>query len=99
VKQDPEYLRNQSRWLHPFLRQQRSGLNIAATLFAIFFGARFLIASADRVAGLGWGYSKADIWGSLGFVIGSGAIWIFGAAIHALISAYVRHTYGPEPKE
>jgi hypothetical protein len=99
VAQDPEYLRSRARQLHASYRRSRRLLNFFVACWVVFFTGRFLVAMADWMGKLGWGYTTADIWGSLGFVAFAGFFWLFATAIRSMMLAYIRHTYGPDPTE
>lgn len=98
MKQDPAYLRNQSRYLHALYRRKRRFLNIAApTWFAFFFGLTFA-ALVDRAAGFGWGLAK-EMWAFAGFAAFAPCLWLFVTLVAKFNLAYIRHVYGPDPGE
>jgi hypothetical protein len=99
VKQDPEYLRNQSRYLHRLHRRNSRFARWFFLLWSLFFFGRFAFAVADVVGGFGWGFIRADIWDSLLFLAGGAGIWLFMSLIQSFVLANVRRTYGPEPAE
>jgi hypothetical protein len=99
VKQDPEYLRNQSRYLHRMYRRNWRFTRWFLLLWSLFFFGRFAVAAADVVGGFGWGFAVRDIWDSLLFLAFGAGMWLFTSLIHAVLLAYVRHTYGREPAE
>ena len=99
MKQDPEYLRNQSRQLHRMHRRNLSMARWPLILWSLFFFGRFLVATVGAVGHFDWGLTTADIWGSLLFLLFGAGFWLFIRLIHAFLLAYTRHTYGPEPTE
>jgi hypothetical protein len=99
MEQDPAYLRNQSRRLHARYRRKRIWNNFGLAAFAIFFGFRFVLSLVDLTAGLGWGSSRVYVLESLGFIAGVAALWLVSSIVQAIMLAYIRHTYGPEPSD
>lgn len=96
MKQDPEYLKNQSRSGHARYRWNRAYLNATTLSWAALFALLFLVALLDRIAEAGWGFAD-HLWGFLGSSAFGLCLWVFGTLIQKLILSYVRHTYGPEP--
>ena len=99
VKQDPEYLRTQSRYLHRLYRRNWQFARGFLILWSMFFFGWFAVAAADRIGGFQWGFSQRDISSSLLFLAGGAGLWLFMGLIHGILLAYVRHTYGPERSE
>jgi hypothetical protein len=98
MKNDPAYLRNQSRSLHAAYRRNRRFLNVSVGLWSGLFLALFAIALFGRIARLGWTFSD-DIWAFFGFACFGLVFWVFGKLILKLQLAYIRHTYGAEPTD
>lgn len=99
MEQDPEYLRNRSRSLHASYRRNRRLLKVFVAVAIVIFAVRFVAAAIDRLAGLGWGFARADVWESLGAIAVAGLFWLIAMTVQAILLAYVRHTYGPDPAE
>lgn len=98
VKQDPAYLRNQSRYLHALYRRKRRFLNIAApTWFALFLSLTS-VGLIDRAARFGWGFAE-EMWTFAGFAAFAPCLWVFVTLIAKMNLAYIRHVYGPDPCE
>ena len=98
MTQDPEYLRMQSKRLHALYRRNRRFLNVWVLLWTVCFTVLFGAAVLDRVGAYGWGYSD-DLWAFVAFVLFAPCFWTFSTLIMKFNIAYVRHTYGPEPKD
>ena len=96
VKQDPEYLKNQSRRGHAKYRWYRACLNAIAALWAGLFIVLFLVALVDKVATYDWGFAT-HMWSFLGFLTIGVCLWAVQRLILRLMLAYIRHTYGAEP--
>ena len=96
VRQDPEYLKNQSRRGHAKNRWYRAYLNAVAIIWMGLFIALFLIALVDKVVAADWGFAT-HIWSFLGYLGIGVSDWIVQRLILKLMLAYVRHTYGAEP--
>ena len=99
MKQDPEFLRTQSRSLHGLYRRQRRYMRWFILVWSLFFLCWFLVAVADVIGGFGWGYARDDIWNSLLFLAFGAGMWTVTSLFHGFLLAYVRHTYGPEPAD
>ena len=98
MRQDPEYLKNQSRRRHADYRWNRAYQNAVTALFVVIFGTLSVAALVDRLAGMEWGLAP-HLWASVGFVAFVLGAWIVHRMIAKLILAYTRHTYGPDPGE
>jgi hypothetical protein len=97
VKQDPEYLRNQSRYLHRMYRRNWRFTRWFLLLWSLLCFGSFVVALADVTGNIGWGFTKTDIRKSLLFLAFGAGVWLFVKVIHSFLLAYVRHTYGPDP--
>lgn len=98
MQQDPRYRETQSRYLHAMYRRMKSMLDISTAGWGIVFLGLALAGLVDWLGSLGWGLA-ADSWTFAGFALFSPAFWVFGLIIIKINLAYVRHTYGPEPRE
>jgi hypothetical protein len=88
MKDDPKYLRNESRYNHALNRRLRRQLNWVS-LFACLFGLVLAIGSVfSRGLELGSG---------LAFVALAGFFWLFGRLILSVHLGSIRRLYGPEP--
>ena len=96
MRQDPEYLRNQSRALHARYRRNRKFINVFASIWISVFGLLFCGAVLDWIAGAHWGLANQML-DFLAFAVFGVLIWCFHTLIAKLGLAYVRHTYGPDP--
>lgn len=98
MRQNPEYLKNQSRQRHADYRWNRGYQNAITALFIAVFGTLFLTALIDRLVGAEWGFAP-HLWVFAGFVAFTLGAWIVHRLMAKLILAYTRHTYGPDPGE
>lgn len=98
MQQDPRYRVAQSRYLHSMYRRMQSTLSFAMVAWGIVFLVLSLAAFVDRLGSYGWGLA-GDSWSFAGFALFAPVFWAFGTIILMINRAYVRHTYGPEPKE
>ena len=98
VKQDLEYLRNQSRRGHARYRWNRAFLNATTLIWSALFAGLFLVALIDRMTASAWGFAS-HMWDFLGSSAFGLCLWVFGTLIQKLILSYIRHTYGPEPTD
>ena len=97
VKQSPEYLRNQSRYVHTIYRRNRRFLNWSAALLCAF-GVSLLTASTlDILLKLGWGLDTEDLWGGAAFAVFGGLFWLFGRLVLSIVVGISRRIYGPDP--
>lgn len=97
VKQSPEYLRNQCRYVHTLYRRKRRWLNWSAALLCAF-GVCLLAASIlDILLKLGWGLDTEDLWGGAAFAVFGGVFWLFGRLILSIVLEISRRIYGPDP--
>ena len=99
MKQDPAYLRNQSRYLHATHRRRRRRMRAMLFLWSAFSVLRAGAAALDRLVHAGWGYEPKDVGYSLLFLLFGAGVWLFWTLIDKFLLAYVRHTYGPEPHD
>lgn len=97
MKHSPEYLRNQSRWLHASYRRNLRFANIFLLLWTIAFAGLLAASMFDRTAGMGWGFSSEDSRTFLLFVAAGGLLWLVLTIIRKFLLAYVRRGYGAEP--
>lgn len=98
MKQDPEYLRNQSRRIHAQYRRNRALSNILTSIWVVVFGALFCGSVLDWALSARWGLA-GQMRAFAGFVFFGSAVWCFQTAVAKVILAYARHTYGPEPTD
>jgi hypothetical protein len=96
VKQHPEYLRNQSRWLHARYRRNKAWRNGFVVIWLTVWGVLFCCAAFDRITGARWGLSSYLLDLGLFFAFGLVA-WVAQTLIAEIMLAYIRHTFGPEP--
>jgi hypothetical protein len=99
VKQDPVYLRNQSRALHRLYRRNRRFLKGSVILWLVSFTALALAGTIDHLFGLGWGFSPHEVLVFVGFMVFGGVFWILVTLIAKINLRYIRHTYGPDPSD
>ena len=99
MKEGPEYLRTQSRYLHRRYRRTWRFVRWFLLVWSLFFFGRFAVATLDVLGGFERGFTQRDIWNSLLFLAFGGGMWLFTSLIHGVLLAYVRHTYGPEPAD
>lgn len=99
MKENPEYLRNQSRYSHASLRRNWRFVRIFLALWSVFFVGLFAASILDVWARLGWGFTTTDIWNSLLFLFFGGVMWLFFSLVHSLLLTLVRRTYGPDPAQ
>jgi hypothetical protein len=99
MKQDPEYLRNQSRYLHRLHRRNRQFLRFFMILW--FAVATILTGAAalDVVAHLGWRYTTNEVWIGVGAAAFGACFWLFARAIMSMNLSIARRLYGPEPTD
>jgi hypothetical protein len=99
VKQDPEYLRNQSRYLHRMYRRNWRFGRRFLLLWSLLLFARLAVAVVDAMGNFGWGFTTKDIRDSLLLLAFGAGVWLISKLIHSFLLAYVRHTYGSEVGE
>lgn len=98
MKQDAEYLKNQSRKGHARYRWNRALLNATTLSWSALFAVLFLVALVDRFTASDWGFASY-MWSFFGSSVFGIGIWIFGTLVQKLILSYIRHTYGPDPTD
>jgi hypothetical protein len=99
MKQDPEYLKNQSKHVHRLHRRNQRFLRYFLILWLSLFGALALAATLDVLVSLKWGLTNRDVWSAIGMMAGGGVIWLFGRAIMSITLGMARRVYGPEPDD
>jgi hypothetical protein len=99
MQQDPEYLKNQSRYLHRLHRRNRRFLRYFLALWFALFASLTAAAALDVVVKLGWNYTMKDVWGGIGMMVGGCLFWLFARGIMSMTLAMSRRIYGPEPTD
>ena len=98
VDEDPEYLKNQSRYLHARFRRKRAMSNALAVIWFVAFMCLFLASVLDRVVHHHWGLAD-ETWIFLGFACCGLLAWCADRVISKFMLKYIQHTYGPDPSE
>ena len=97
MKEDPRYLRNESRSAHRLHRRNTRMLRWSVILWLLAMAALTIVAGLDVLANLGWGYEARDIWGGFLMMVFGCAFWVFATFINHIVLAISRRLFGPEP--
>lgn len=97
MKEDPRYLRNESRYSHRLHRRNKRMLRWGIMLWLLAVAAFTGAAVLDVIAHLGWGYEPRDIWGGLLMMAFGCAFWVFATFVNHVVLAVSRRLFGPEP--
>ena len=97
MKEDPRYLRNQSRYLHRLHRRNARMLRWALRLWLLAMGAFALAAAVDATFDLGWGLEPAHVGVGILSMVAGCALWVLATFISHLTLEMARRLYGPDP--
>lgn len=97
VKQDPEYLKNQSRRIHAVHRRNWRLMKGFMVVWSVVFLTLLLAAVFDLLLDLGWHYRWRDVGTFILFLLGGVLILGFQRVVQEILLGVARRMYGPDP--
>jgi hypothetical protein len=96
MQEDAEYVRNRSRWSHRANRRQRTSVKRLLIAWPVLIIGILLI---NHIRGVDGEYARFAPLIIISAITFSGLIWLFSRAVQKIHLAYVRNTFGGDPKD
>ena len=97
VKQDPEYLKNQSRYLHARYRRNARFSKGFLCVWSIVLSVVLLASLLDVLLDFGWGFQWRDVGGIALFLLFGALYYGFFCLTQEAVLGMTRRMYGPDP--